>query len=88
MGRGICVQFHKPQQETGQMPHPLVGGHVHPGQCCPAFKAREGALPGERECWFCAYADFHLERTCTEESGTCKYPKTAKKTRIVSRLKG
>ena len=55
-------------------PLPPTDENVYPQQCCPAFVPREGALPWERECWFCEYADFHLEKARPLEVGICGYP--------------
>lgn len=48
-------------------------------ECCPAYAERDGAMPCERECWFCVYADFHLEQNETLEKGICHYPQKNKK---------
>lgn len=64
------------------MAEPPRDQNVLPSQRCPAFLPREGALPGERECWFCAYADFHLDRIKALDVGICRYPQVNKKIRL------
>ena len=64
------------------MAEPPREQNVRPRQCCPAFLPREGALPGERECWFCVYADFHLDKPNALEVGICRYPNVNKKMRM------
>ncbi len=56
------------------LPEPRVGGSVWPGQCCPAFTPRRAALPVERECWYCQYADFHLKKPVHLDVGICCWP--------------
>ena len=68
------------------MPEPLSDQNVLPRQRCPAFLAREGALPGEVECWFCAYADFHIDKAKTLDVGVCNYPKLNGKVRVQSHM--
>lgn len=49
---------------------------VWPGQCCPMFEARYSAAgPVWAECWFCRYADFHLNREKALDVGICCYPR-------------
>lgn len=54
---------------------PRVGGSVWPLQCCPVFTPRAAALPGERACWYCKYADFHLKERRSLDVGICCWPK-------------
>ena len=56
------------------MTEPPRGQNILPMQSCPAFIPREGALPSDNECWFCAYADFHIDRIKPLEVGICGYP--------------
>ncbi len=53
---------------------PRVGGSVWPRQCCPAFTPRAAALPEERVCWYCKYADFHLKERVALDVGICCWP--------------
>lgn len=53
---------------------PNPGGNVWPKQWCPAFTARKTASPGMEECWFCRYADFHLDKPKALEVGICLWP--------------
>ena len=69
-------------EKVKKMAEPPCEQNVLPRQCCPAFTPREGALPGERECWFCVYADFHLDKHKTLEVGICRYPNVNKKLRL------
>ncbi|MBS4986389.1 MAG: hypothetical protein KH024_19580 [Hungatella hathewayi] len=54
---------------------PRVGGSVWPLQCCPVFTPRAAALPGERACWYCKYADFHLKERRSLDVGICCWSK-------------
>ena len=58
-----------------RLSEPPTNCNVYPKQQCPAFSPRCGALPGERECWFCKYADFHIESERPLDVGICGYPK-------------
>lgn len=71
----------KQLEKNHHIAEPPIEQNVLPRQCCPAFLPREGALPGERECWFCAYADFHLDKPKALEVGICRYPNINKKIR-------
>ena len=51
---------------------PNSGGNVWPRQNCPAFTARGGAA--ERTCWYCVYADFHLDKPRALDVGICDWP--------------
>ena len=54
---------------------PRAGRSVWPGQCCPCFAARYSeTLKTGPECWFCRYADFHLDAPVALEVGICCYP--------------
>ena len=67
--------MHRNDAEDGSpLSLPQTDRNVYPRQCCPAFVARDGAFPWERECWFCVYADFHLEKACPLDVGICGYP--------------
>lgn len=60
------------------LPAPNSGGNVWPYQYCPAFVGRGGAP--EKQCWYCVYADFHLDKPRALEVGICEWPqKQAKK---------
>lgn len=54
------------------LPAPNSGGNVWPGQSCPGFTPRGGAV--ERTCWYCVYADFHLDRPRALDVGICEWP--------------
>ena len=66
-------------KEKKQLDCPSVGKTIASHQKCPAFVARDGALPNEKECWFCKYADFQLNKPHSAEFGICKYPTSKKK---------
>jgi hypothetical protein len=55
-----------------RLPAPNSGGNVWPAQSCPAFVPRGGAA--EQTCWYCVYADFHLDRPIALEVGICEWP--------------
>lgn len=50
---------------------PNSGGNVWPHQNCPAFTPRGGTV--ERTCWYCVYADFHLEKPRALDVGICNW---------------
>lgn len=52
---------------------PNAEGNVWPRQRCPAFTPRGGAP--ENTCWYCVYADFHLDKPRCLEVGVCYWPK-------------
>lgn len=52
-------------------------GNVWPNQSCPAFIPRIGAV--EKTCWYCGYADFHLNKPRALDVGVCYYPKNQSK---------
>ena len=54
---------------------PNMDGNVWPKQNCPAFTPRAEAADGLKQCWYCCYADFHLDRPRALEVGVCYYPK-------------
>lgn len=53
---------------------PPVGRNVWPGQCCPRFGPRASeTLNIVRECWFCRFADLHLDEPYALDVGICCY---------------
>jgi len=56
---------------------PNPEGNVWPRQSCPAFTPRTGGL--EKTCWYCVYADFHLNKPRALDVGVCYYPKKQSK---------
>ena len=61
------------RREDRTLHAPNAGGNVWPGQHCPAFAARGGAA--EETCWYCVYADFHLDKPRALDVGVCYWPK-------------
>ena len=61
--------------EDRPLKEPRVGGSVWPKQFCPAFTPRRAAMEGDRECWYCQYADFHLKELVPLDVGICCWPK-------------
>lgn len=53
---------------------PNKDGNVWPRQKCPGFTPRKEAVEGVKECWYCAYADFHLNKARVLEVGVCNWP--------------
>ena len=51
---------------------PNCDGNVWPKQSCPAFTPRSETLL--LECWYCVYADFHLDKPRALDVGVCYYP--------------
>lgn len=62
-----------PRREDQILSAPNYGGNVWPGQSCPAFTPRGGAV--ENTCWYCVYADFHLDKPRALDVGVCDWPK-------------
>jgi len=56
------------------LPSPRVGRSVWPGQCCPSFSPRHSSTGlVQPECWFCRFADFHLDKDVALDVGICCY---------------
>ena len=53
---------------------PNAEGNVWPKQVCPAFEQRNDTPIGLRQCWYCRYADFHLEKAKALDVGICCWP--------------
>ena len=70
------------RREDQPLEKPNQDGNVWPKQACPAFTPREGAAAGIYECWYCCFADFHLDKPRALDVGVCYFPK------IVYRNKG
>ncbi|WP_373889714.1 hypothetical protein [Paludicola sp. MB14-C6] len=51
---------------------PNCEGNVWPRQYCPAFTPRGGST--QKECWYCIFADFHLDKPQAVDVGVCYYP--------------
>lgn len=60
------------RREDQALPAPNAGGNVWPHQSCPALTPRGGAA--ESTCWYCVYADFHLDKPRALEVGICNWP--------------
>jgi len=63
------------RQEDIPLRAPNAEGNVWPTQVCPAFEPRAGAPPGLWQCWYCRYADFHLDKPRALDVGVCYWPK-------------
>lgn len=53
---------------------PNVLGNIWPNQSCPAFEPREGYSSQLQRCWYCKYADFHLDKPKALDVGICNWP--------------
>ena len=53
---------------------PNAQGNVWPNQVCPAFSPRKEAPSGMAECWYCQYADFHLDKPRALDVVICNWP--------------
>jgi len=67
----------KDDKEDQVLSAPNAEGNVWPRQSCPAFTPRIGAV--EETCWYCGYADFHLNKPRALDVGVCYYPKKQSK---------
>jgi len=63
------------QKEQERLAAPNAEGNVWPKQSCLVFEPREGTPTGVTECWYCRYADFHLEKLRALDVGVCYWPK-------------
>lgn len=61
------------RSEDQMLAAPNSDGNVWPRQSCPSFTPRGGAV--ENTCWYCVYADFHLDKPRPLEVGICEWPK-------------
>ena len=62
------------RREDSTLKAPNAQGNVWPGQVCPAFEPRSTAPEKLRQCWYCRYADFHLDQPRSLEVGICYWP--------------
>ena len=62
-------------QEDSPLSDPNSEGNVWPKQVCPAFIPRVDAPNGLWQCWYCVYADFHLDKPKALEVGICYWPR-------------
>ena len=56
-----------------------IGGEVASRQCCDRFSPRQSVVQPQRKCWYCRYADFHLDRAMALDTGICRFPKVQSK---------
>lgn len=64
----------KQRMEDMPLSAPNAEGNVWPKQVCPAFEPRTNTLSGLRQCWYCRYADFHLNKPKALDVGMCCWP--------------
>lgn len=62
------------RQTDNPLSAPNSGGNVWPRQSCPAFTPRDSAVTPMPECWYCVYADFHLDKPRALDVGICEWP--------------
>ncbi len=62
------------RREDAPLSAPNTEGNVWPKQVCPAFEVRANVQIELRQCWYCRYADFHLDRPRALEVGVCYWP--------------
>ena len=62
------------RREDEPLSAPNTEGNVWPKQVCPAFEVRTNAQVELRQCWYCRYADFHLDKPRALEVGVCYWP--------------
>lgn len=63
------------RKEDMPLAAPNKDGSVWPNQHCPAFTPRVATPAGVVACWYCVYADFHLNRARALDVGLCEWPK-------------
>ena len=64
----------KQRMEDIPLSAPNDEGNVWPKQVCPAFEPRTNTPSGLRQCWYCRYADFHLNKPKALDVGMCCWP--------------
>jgi hypothetical protein len=62
------------RKEDFQLEKPNSDGNVWQRQVCPAFTPRDNTTL--KECFYCKYADFHLDKPKPLEVGVCYFPKS------------
>lgn len=60
--------------EDSPLSAPNAEGNVWPKQACPAFEPRSNTPYGMSQCWYCRYADFHLNKPKALDVGVCYWP--------------
>lgn len=69
----------KRRREDAPLSAPNAEGNVWPKQLCPTFEPRADTPNGIKQCWYCRYADFHLDKPKALDVGVCYWPtKTTK----------
>lgn len=63
-GLALSEEFAEPQTDK----------KVFPLQYCPKYQQRYSITPVIPECYFCRFADFHLNMNTPPETGECHYP--------------
>lgn len=63
------------RHEAMTLSAPNAEGNVLPKEVCPAFQSRVDTPEGIRQCWYCRYADFHIDKPRSLEVGVCYWPK-------------
>ncbi len=63
------------RKEDMPLSAPNSEGNVWPRQFCPAFEQRADTTDGILQCWYCRYADFHLDKPRSLDVGVCYWPK-------------
>lgn len=58
---------------------PQSNKNIWPHQYCPAFVKRHTSFHSAPECFYCKYADFHIEQTVALDVGICCYPNVKNK---------
>lgn len=58
---------------------PQANKNVWPHQYCPAFDKRRTSFHAAPECFYCKYADFHIEQSIALDVGICCYPNVKNK---------
>ncbi|HNY93358.1 MAG TPA: hypothetical protein PKX80_08890 [Flexilinea sp.] len=64
----------KNKHENSLLNSPNSEGNVWPKQVCPAFEPRSDTPKELRQCWYCQFADFHLNKPRSLDVGVCYWP--------------
>ena len=67
-------EFISKLDNSEEFDRPRCRQSVWPHQVCPKYQERGNSLAVEPTCYFCKYADFHLNETVALEVGICCWP--------------
>lgn len=63
------------RHENAPLSAPNSVGNVWTKQVCPAYKPRANTPDGLKQCWYCKFANLHLDKPRALDVGVCYWPK-------------